>query len=381
MKIGVFSYDFDPPVGGLGRSVKALFDTMKERYTDHEFLLFSPSANAPKNVPAIARFWWKKKGGCPMFSLSLNTTLSRLVKRHQLDIMHVHSGSGGVFVLRKPACRLIVTSHHTYRQEMHTVFKRNSLRYIWKGWMAKFEERTYRLADKIICVSDDTRLALAMLYGIPAHKLCVIENSIDFGPLAPDTSVQKDGNTITFLGRLEERKGIWTLLKAFTRLARKYPRLKLRLAGDNMIGAPLERYVRQNNLQGSVEFLGKLHDPLFRREMKAATVVVVPSLIEGFGLVAAETMAAGTMVVASNSEGLRSIVKHGKTGLLFKTGDPDHCAAMIEQALLKSDERAIIERQAMKEARERFAIERQSQQTLECYEQFFIRELGGAKAV
>ncbi|MBP9773517.1 MAG: glycosyltransferase family 4 protein [Candidatus Peribacteraceae bacterium] len=375
MKIGVFSYDFDPPIGGLGRSVKALFDAMKQRYTDHEFLVFSPSSNSAKNVPKIARFWWKKKGGCPMFSLSLYFALSRLIKRHQIDIMHVHSGSGGVFVLRKPACRLIVTSHHTYRQEMNIVFKPNTPRYWWKGLMAKLEQRTYMLADKIICVSDDTKLALAMLYGIPAHKLCVIENSIDFGPLAPDQSVQKDGNTITFLGRLEERKGIWTLLKAFVKLARKYPRLKLRLAGENLIGQKLERFVQCNGLQDSVVFLGKLYDPLFRKEMKAATVVVIPSLIEGFGLVAAETMAVGTIVVASNSEGLRSIIKHGKTGLLFKTNDADHCAATIEQALLRSDERAIIERQAMKEARERFTIERQAQQTMECYEQFMIRGL------
>ena len=65
MKIGVFQLRLRSARRRAQAQCKALFDTMKERYTDHEFLLFSPSANAPKNVPKSPGSGGKRRGVAP----------------------------------------------------------------------------------------------------------------------------------------------------------------------------------------------------------------------------------------------------------------------------------------------------------------------------
>lgn len=371
MRIGIVSYDFDPPIGGLGRSVQLLVNALKQANTDDSFTIISPSPRAPKTTPWLSRLWWGKRGGCPAFSLIMSFSLPRIIRIQMINLLHVHSGSGGVFLLKRPACPLVITSHHTYWQEAEHVFAKNPIKRWWKSMMAKLEKRTYMMADRVVCVSPDTRSVLISIYGIPAHKVSVIENSIDLDTFKPGKDIVKDGNTLTYLGRLEERKGIWVLLRAFANLHRKYPALKLRLVGDNLIGNAVETYIREQGMSDAITIIGFVDDKTFLKEMQSATVVVIPSLIEGFGLIAAESMATGTCVVASASDGLKQVVSHHKTGLLFKPGDSDSCCDALEEALHSADMRKMWEQNAITEAQTRFSSSRQAQETYQCYNQLF----------
>ncbi len=236
--------------------------------------------------------------------------------------------------------------------------------------MAVLERRTYNLADKIICVSTDTRAELIAEYGISAHKVIVIDNSIDIERFAHRNGYMKDGNTITYLGRIEERKGIWVLLRAFSKLRRKHPLLKLRLIGENLLGRALLTSPEFRQVSDVTTIINSVNDEDFLKEIQQATIVVVPSLVEGFGLIAAEAMAAGTFVVASACAGLRQVITHRKTGLLFKPGDSESCAQSIEEGLLSADLRHHCEQQAAREAMERFSPSVQAMRTQECYDKF-----------
>ena len=99
-----------------------------------------------------------------------------------------------------------------------------------------------------------------------------------------------------------------------------------------------------------------MQEPLLQRELKLATIIVIPSLLEGFGLIAAEAMLAGTCIAGSAVPGLRSIIKHRETGFLFKTGDSHACAESIE-ALLKDEMlRNKLATNARSEAERRFSL-------------------------
>ena len=355
MRIGVVSYDFDPPIGGLGVIAKQTKDAFANLFPSDTIVALSPSPNADDRVSMLASMRWRKSGGCPLFSMALIFTLPSLIRKHHLGLLHVHSGSGGVFLLRKPACSLVVTAHHTYLQEAEIVFAGSPAKKFWKQLMACLEKRTYILADRVVCVSQDTADFLADRYDVPRSKLTVIENAV--ASVHASHVRKRDVNTILFIGRLEERKGIWTLLQAFERLRISHPSARLRLVGRNLLGARLEAYLKKKNLSSAVTVLGHVHEPLMKRELACATLLVVPSLLEGFGLVAADALMCGTCVIVSDAPGLRSIVRDHETGLVFKTGDAADCAGVLSKALDHSELRQKLSEKGREDALKRFSID------------------------
>lgn len=370
MRIGIVTYDFSPAIGGLGVVALQTKQMLEKLFPDDTLLTISPSENADDRVSLLAASRWKKPGGCPLFSLMLFFKLPFLIRKHRLDLVHVHAGSGGVFLVRKPSRPLVVTAHHTYLQEAEIVFRKAPLKRIWKRIMSAFEKRTYSLADKVVCVSQDTADFIVERYGQPRSKVTVIENAVADLPVHP--SVPKSENTILFVGRLEERKGVDTLLSAMTLLRSDFPDARLRLIGQNLLGNDLLRTIAEKGISDIVTLTGYVFDPLLSEEMARATVLVVPSLLEGFGLIAAQGMLAGTCVIASDAPGLRSVVRDKQTGLLFKTGNAADCARAIKEILSNRTLRQMLEKQARVDALKRFSPEARAREL----HQVFQKERG-----
>ncbi len=353
MRIGIVTYDYDPPVGGLGIIAAASRRILLGLFPEDCYISISPSSGADDRVSAFSSFFWRRRFGCPLFSLFLACKLPSIVRRHRLNVLHVHAGSGGVFLLRKPSCPIVVTSHHTYLQEAEIVFNRAPLRRMLKKMMAFLERRTYVLADKVVCVSKDTADFLVQRYGIAVSKVSVIENFVE--DIETKRLIPKSTETILFIGRLEERKGVTVLLDAMKIVKVAHPAARLRFFGENLMGDRLFSLLKQSELQDIVSVSGYVHDPLLFREMLNATVLVVPSLLEGFGLVAVQGMLLGTCIVASNAPGLRSVVHDRSTGLLFTSGNPVDCARAILEALRDSTLRSRLEKHAREDALIRFS--------------------------
>lgn len=127
---------------------------------------------------------------------------------------------------------------------------------------------------------------------------------------------------LAYAGRLSPEKGVDTLVKAFAELKRTVPDAKLLIAGDGPQGPALHRLAADLGISDSVDFLGQLTREALECRFDAAWAQIVPSLWdEPFGVVAIEAMMRGTAVVASNSGGLRDIVRPDSTGLLVPPGD------------------------------------------------------------
>jgi len=132
---------------------------------------------------------------------------------------------------------------------------------------------------------------------------------------------------VGFVGRLDEQKGIPTLLEAMNIVSKKNPRVKLILAGEGNLRESIQRFSVQNRLEQNLYLAGFREDiPAF---LKAVDFAVVPSYWEGFCYSALEAMAAGKAVVGSRTSSIPELVADHDTGILVAPHSPEELANAI----------------------------------------------------
>jgi phosphatidylinositol alpha-mannosyltransferase len=141
------------------------------------------------------------------------------------------------------------------------------------------------------------------------------------------------GGAIGFLGRMDEpRKGLDVLLRAYGLLAGRRPGLRLLVAGPGDTGDVLDRVAEP--LRPRVVMLGQVSEEDKARVYHSVDVFCAPNTGgESFGIVLAEAMAAGAPIVASDLGAFRQVLRGGRAGELFRTGDPAELAAAAGRLL------------------------------------------------
>jgi glycosyltransferase involved in cell wall biosynthesis len=147
-------------------------------------------------------------------------------------------------------------------------------------------------------------------------------------------NVPKTEGRILFVGRLEEMKGVGTLLHAFMRLPQE---ARLHIVGNGSLKLTLERLARTLHCSDRVTFLGRLEGPALFHEYAQAQIFCGLSRSEALGNVFLEAQAAGCAVVATNIGGIPEIVKNGETGLLVPPGEPEAAAQTLSKLLTEHE--------------------------------------------
>ncbi len=189
-------------------------------------------------------------------------------------------------------------------------------------------------ADAVVVPSHFTGAEVERQLGVPAERITVCS------PGAPDWNPRRPvpgAGYVLFLGTLEPRKNVGTLLDAYERLVspavdRRQPVPELVLAGQKTLESQawLERIGRPP-LAGRVRHVGYV-DPADRRALyEGACLLVQPSFEEGFGIPVLEAMAAGVPVVAANRGALPEVL--GDAGVLVDAQDPAGMAAAMARVL------------------------------------------------
>jgi glycosyltransferase involved in cell wall biosynthesis len=168
--------------------------------------------------------------------------------------------------------------------------------------------------------------AIATDLSLPAE---IIRNAYD------DTVFRQAGTTRTgeliFVGRLVSDKGVDLLLQSLVLLDRKDLAPKLTVVGFGPDEAALRNYCRVHGLQDRVRFLGRRDSSEIAGLLNGHRVMVVPSRVEPFGIVALEAIACGCVVVGSDAGGLPEAI--GDCGLIFGSGDVHALSLALERAL------------------------------------------------
>jgi glycosyltransferase involved in cell wall biosynthesis len=224
-----------------------------------------------------------------------------------------------------------------------------------------------RSADWIVACSRATLEHLCDLAPEIRPRASVVYNGVP-APDAPPGDPPVDPPRLVCLGRLHEEKGFDVALAAADRLAARWPRLEVVLGGEGPARADLEAIAAQGRLAGRVSFPGWVDPDAVHALLASATVVLMPSIHEGFGLVALEAALAARPVVASRVEGIPEVVVDGETGLLVPPGDPDALAAAIERLLADPERARALGARARDLAIQRFGVERCVDGYVEVYE-------------
>lgn len=315
MKIGLFCpYDMFKG-GGVQEYVTAIRDELVRR--GHEALIITPQprkylGKAPGGTLFVgaSRDFKSPFHTVVQVSMSLNSErLEEIFATEKFDVLHIHepwipivsrqllSKSNavniGTFHARLPDTRVSKTL-----EKVITPYTRSILKYI----------------DVFTSVSLPASQYLKQLSDV---EPILITNGIDLRKYRPDPVAASQQPTIFYVGRLEKRKGVKYLIKAFKLLQLQLPDAKLLIGGAGPDRQKLEDYVAEEEIP-NVKFLGFMTDEEKIQHMQAATVFCSPALYgESFGIVLLEAMACGTPTVAGNNPGYSGVLQdYGAVGLV-----------------------------------------------------------------
>lgn len=235
------------------------------------------------------------------------------------------------------------------------LFKKSDL-YQLVNWTAYSAKKAHRIFTISLASKND----ILKEYKVPEERVVVTYPGIKEGKM--NSSKNKYGEYILFVGTLQPRKNIIRLIDAFSRITSKHPNLKLLIVGkkgwlyEDILKAP-QKY----NTENDVKFLDFIEDKDMASLYSNASCFVLPSLYEGFGLPVLEAMKYGCPVVLSNVSSLPEA--GGDAALYFDPLNVSDIAEKIEKALSKPSLRKKMIKEGYKQVK-KFSWEKTAKQTL-----------------
>jgi len=212
-----------------------------------------------------------------------------------------------------------------------------------------------RRAERVLSVSDFTRRELISHNQLDPDRLVLLPCALDpvwaqdAGQVGSENRATPDDATLLTVARMirsERYKGVEEVLKALPSVRERFPEVRYLVVGDGDDRARLQELARQLGLSGTVEFLGRIGATELARVYASASVFVMPSSREGFGIVFLEAAFFGKPSIASIAGGSPEVVIAEKTGLLIDPGDIESLSAAIIELLSSKDRREQLGRQA-----------------------------------
>lgn len=303
MIVGIFTDDFFPIIWGQWMHVYSLYQEIVKKWELHNFLFFSPSDN---NLDNHVRIYAKSRNHfLKNFALSvwLHFNIKKIVQQYELTHVHIHWWPWWLFLIRKLPIPVIVTCHHTYWQQIHYLKSE-----FWKFSFLYLERITYRLCDKIIAVSSDTKKRLQNKYWLIRSKIVVIPNWIDKSFWLCKSNNKRREKQLLYIWRVDKRKWTFDLVKMFVEFSKENKDYSLLVAWKWPHISKIEKYINQLDGDTSISMLWFIWEEEKRSLLDESEILIVPSLFEWFGIVVLEWLCRGCKIVAKDTDWLAGLV-------------------------------------------------------------------------
>ena len=362
MRIGLDGIPLASTKTGIGHYTLELSRALARIDPEDEFELISPyrfSSSFEQNPPnlraveaARRRFWWFV--GLPLY-----------LRRHPLSLFH----GTNYEIPMWSKCPTVLTIHdlsllvHPETHEPHVVRR------------ARYRlPLMARSATKIITATEFMKREVSEHFKIDPARIAVTPYAQrqNFHPLSRGETEQMRARFeiedvfVLFVGTIEPRKNLITLLRAFAEVIRTTElRPQLVIAGKKgWLMDEMSNYINSEDLSARIKFTGYITDEDLGALYSSCTVCVYPSLYEGFGLPPLEAMACGAPVIASNVPSL--FESTGKAALLVPPTDVQQLSQAIAEMIRNPEKRAYFSKAGLERASQ-FSWERTAELTLEVY--------------
>ncbi|MEQ8200815.1 MAG: glycosyltransferase family 4 protein [Syntrophomonadaceae bacterium] len=338
MKIGIFTESYKPYTSGVVTSISTFKDELTR--LGHDIYIFAPSyPHHDEEEDNVFRYFSIPALTNPGYTLALpvHPGMLSLLKKLQLDIVHVHSpftmGRVGLHYARKFELPLLFTYHTRYDQYVHYVPMAQEL---VKDVTIKYSRYFCNECDHIIAPSHEIESIIRSFLvttpisvvptGIPLDKF----NSGDAYWLRKNYPIPPHHKILLYAGRLSQEKNLPFLIESFAKIKKTQPATTLVLVA----GGPLEEQLKSmaaglHLSDQDIVFTGQLPFDSLVNAYFSADLFIFSSLTETQGLVVIEAMAAGLPVVAVRASGVREMVRDGVDGLLTGEDSDEFAAAVV----------------------------------------------------
>jgi len=331
MRVLFWSETFWPRVGGVETLAVQLLGDLRARGHEFEVVTWTDGPEYGvthyNNIPIHHFPFFARRTDSVEPTLEQLAQIARLKRAYLPELVHVNSyGRSAWFHVSTMAAHRPPTLLSLHQILPNTAFEPDTL-----------AARVLHGADWITCCSQSVCEATAHRAPTLGSRLGVIRNAIRVPPLEP-RPILHDPPTLMFVGRLVPDKGLQWALPALARIVQSNPATRLLVVGDGPLRPALQQRAIELGLLQSAKFIGEALPEAVPELLQRATIVVIPSLSEGFGIVALEAALMGRPVVATNVGGLPDIVQHSTTGLLVERGDVAGLEEAIRSLLEAPDE-------------------------------------------
>jgi glycosyltransferase involved in cell wall biosynthesis len=258
--------------------------------------------------------------------------------REKYDVVHDNQCLAyGLLGLQSRGVPLVTTIHHPITFDLDIALANTEslgLRLLIKRWhrFLRMQTKVARQLRHIITVSECSKRDICQAFGVASERVHVIRNGVDCQEFAPQPHINREPrHLITTASADQPLKGTQHLIPAFARLREEFPDLHLTFIGKPKPQGATAALIEQYRVGDYITFLHGVSSKDMVNLYARASVAIVPSEYEGFGLPAAEAMACGVPVVSTNGGALPEVV--GDAGVIVPKADPAAMATAVAQLL------------------------------------------------
>ena len=342
LRIGHFTDTFLPIVDGVGRVVQAYSETLCKM--GHQVTVVAPMYDTgfQGGFPfELVEYVGSTVPGMKQYKVGeaiLDAHYRRRIRMIELDVIHAHSPfTAGSEALRLAAVRklpLVATFHSKYYDDFLKATRSESIAKMGVKLVVSF----YNRCDEVWAVGKSTADVLRE-YGFEGD-IQVMPNGATMRTVSPTDVLEVsrrwnlgDDPLILFVGQMDWKKNILTVLEACAEMKKAGTNYRLLLAGQGMDMNAISGKIHDLNIQDRAELLGHITDASLLDALYArASVFAFPSLYDAAPMVVREAAVMGTPSVMVKGSTAAEIIRHGENGLLCEN-NPKDLARVITAAL------------------------------------------------
>jgi phosphatidylinositol alpha-mannosyltransferase len=318
--------------GGVQECVYAMQAELTRR--GHDVLIIAPQPKeTPETYPKFIRLLGRARDVKSPFHTTAQISVTvdqravdRMLDTENFDVLHFHEPWVPLLsrqILLRSKAKNIATFHAKLPD---TVMSRTIERVI-----TPYTKSILKYLDAYTAVSTAATEYAKELTDAP---ITIVPNGIDLSKYTHGDVIKPERKSVLYVGRLEKRKGVVYLLRAFRQVQLLHPDVCLDIVGDGPDRAKLEKLVRELELK-RVVFHGRVDDDEKIRMLHAATVFCSPARYgESFGIVLLEAMAAGTPIVAGDNPGYKAVMQETGKLSIINPQDTDDFGRRLEVFLM-----------------------------------------------